>query len=597
MATTRIKEKISTLVSSQLPEFVRTDYTTFVAFLEAYYEFLEQDSNAQELLQNIRSYQDVDRTISSFIEYFIKQYCNDIPRGVLYNKKALVKNIQDLYVNKGNEKSYKLLFQILYNKEAEVYYPYQQVLRASDGKWKQRVSVFIRVLVGDATNIVGKNVVVSSSTTKYPAYINSCKNTSNSLGVSGDIFEYFIEGNKSVPINIGDIVEYENFRGEVVGVPTSITIVSGGSGFKKGDILPLTSGLGNGAKLKITKVSTTGAILNAQFISFGIGYTNSFYNFFSPTGISEISSTFTYTGGVATIRDGLNGFVERGVITSPSYNNTNYFAEDYSGEILREFYSSTSSSGSGTSGYESTGSSSDAVIFVQIGAKTTYPGYYENIDGFLSDAIYLEDRDYYQPFSYVLKVDERLYEYKKAVLDILHPAGTKLFGDLALSNNIDLSTEITAILRFLTSNFQDIVSNVLDSNSKFIGKNLSDSAGTEEADSKLIIKPLTESIEISEELTRLLSRPVTDIIDAPTDSESKVFNKNLNETGAYAIDYFLEDYVTPSDFVVIEESASIAVINNLSDSTSTADNGSVLIANYADGSYFAEDYVGDTTVF
>ena len=117
MPTTRIKEKLSTLVSSQLPEFIQSDYTTFKAFLEAYYEFLEQDQNAQELLQNARSYNDIDRTVSSFVEYFLKQYCDDIPRDVLYNKKALVKNIQDLYNSKGSEKSYKLLFRILYNKD------------------------------------------------------------------------------------------------------------------------------------------------------------------------------------------------------------------------------------------------------------------------------------------------------------------------------------------------------------------------------------------------------------------------------------------------------------------------------------------------
>ena len=34
--------KISNLVRNQVPEFVREEYPTFVAFLQAYYEFLEQ---------------------------------------------------------------------------------------------------------------------------------------------------------------------------------------------------------------------------------------------------------------------------------------------------------------------------------------------------------------------------------------------------------------------------------------------------------------------------------------------------------------------------------------------------------------------------
>jgi hypothetical protein len=62
MATTRIKEKISTLVNSQLPEFIRSDYTTFVTFIESYYKFLEQDQGALEIVQNARSYNDIDTT-------------------------------------------------------------------------------------------------------------------------------------------------------------------------------------------------------------------------------------------------------------------------------------------------------------------------------------------------------------------------------------------------------------------------------------------------------------------------------------------------------------------------------------------------------
>ena len=34
MSTTRIKEKISKLVSGHVPEFIKSDYTTFVSFIE-----------------------------------------------------------------------------------------------------------------------------------------------------------------------------------------------------------------------------------------------------------------------------------------------------------------------------------------------------------------------------------------------------------------------------------------------------------------------------------------------------------------------------------------------------------------------------------
>ena len=296
MPTTRITEKLSTLVASQLPEFIQSDFTTFKTFLEAYYEFLEQDQNAQELLQNSRSYSDIDRTIDSFIEYFLKQYSNDIPRDVLYNKKALVKNIQDLYVNRGNEKSYKLLFRILFNKDVEVFYPFTQVLKTSDGKWIQRSSFFMRTLVGSGTTVVNNNVIVESSTSKYPVLIKSRKLAFSVAGASSIIHEYFFDNSKNIPIEVGNIIEYEGFKGEVVGAPVSATVTSPGTGFKVGDILPLTSGQGSSAKLKVTKVNSTGGILNVQFINFGIGYTGDFYNFFSAS-LGTVSPTaFSFTG-------------------------------------------------------------------------------------------------------------------------------------------------------------------------------------------------------------------------------------------------------------------------------------------------------------
>ena len=36
--------KISTVVSNQLPDFIKSDHPTFIAFVKAYYEYLEQSN-------------------------------------------------------------------------------------------------------------------------------------------------------------------------------------------------------------------------------------------------------------------------------------------------------------------------------------------------------------------------------------------------------------------------------------------------------------------------------------------------------------------------------------------------------------------------
>ena len=59
----------------------------------------------------------------------------------------------------------------------------------------------------------------------------------------------------------------------------------------------------------------------------------------------------------------------------------------------------------------------------------TYPGRYLNDDGFLSAYNFLEDRDYYQNFSYVIRMNQSIDTYRKYLKDLLHPAGMKLFGE------------------------------------------------------------------------------------------------------------------------------------------------------------------------
>lgn len=156
MPTTRIKEKISALVSSQLPEFIQSDFPTFVSFIEAYYRFLEQDQGALELVQNARSYNDIDSTVDSFVEYFVQTYAPNIPFKLLVDQKLLIKKIKSLYEAKGSELSFKLLFRILFNSDVSVVYPYENVLRVSGGKWEQKFSLRLETVSGNRNAIIDR---------------------------------------------------------------------------------------------------------------------------------------------------------------------------------------------------------------------------------------------------------------------------------------------------------------------------------------------------------------------------------------------------------------------------------------------------------
>ena len=63
----------------------------------------------------------------------------------------------------------------------------------------------------------------------------------------------------------------------------------------------------------------------------------------------------------------------------------------------------------------------------------TYPkGLFTTADGFLSDRKFIQDSYYYQQFSYVLKTGKNVSDWKNAFTRLIHPAGFKFFGEIAI---------------------------------------------------------------------------------------------------------------------------------------------------------------------
>jgi hypothetical protein len=132
--------KTSILVAQQVPEYINDEYPLFISFLEAYYEFMEEAQGIQKndvltLSKNMRYVSDVDASIGAFEKSFFNNFASLIPRDVEVNKETLIKNVLPLYISRGNEKSFKLLFRLLFNDEVDVILPKNNVLRISDGKW------------------------------------------------------------------------------------------------------------------------------------------------------------------------------------------------------------------------------------------------------------------------------------------------------------------------------------------------------------------------------------------------------------------------------------------------------------------------------
>ena len=152
----------SILINRQVPEFVREEHPLFITFLEAYYEYLEQKQTGQlndltQKAKDLRYLSDVDYSLNEFEDSFFNTYASLLPKDVSVDKEFLIKNVLPLYLAKGNEASFKLLFRMLFNDEVDILQPRNNVLRASDGKWTVdhilRIETDIRsVYTGNGSN-------------------------------------------------------------------------------------------------------------------------------------------------------------------------------------------------------------------------------------------------------------------------------------------------------------------------------------------------------------------------------------------------------------------------------------------------------------
>jgi hypothetical protein len=250
-----IEKQLSIAIENQFPEFVKTDGPNLIAFAKAYFEYLEQSGNALETNRNLLDYQDLDNTLTTYLQYFQRELMADIPENMLTDKRLLLKRIKDLYTSKGSQKSYDLLFRILYNQDIDFYYPGEDILRASDGRWVKDSILNVIIINGQATDFTSQKV--TGSTSGATATVENVVTTiSSGLEVTElnitSVVGTFIDG-ETVTIESGSSAEVFN----TIGPLSDVTITRGGKGHVVGDSVTFSSATGQGAQGTVAEVSDT----------------------------------------------------------------------------------------------------------------------------------------------------------------------------------------------------------------------------------------------------------------------------------------------------------------------------------------------------
>jgi hypothetical protein len=249
-----VEKKISSFIESQFPQFYLEEGTNFIAFVKAYYQWMESEGGAIYGARNIFDFRDIDNTpdtmpwndssLNGFLEHFQRKYLYSIPFSVIINKRFLLKHILDVYRSKGTIQCYKLLFRLIYNEDVDVYLPGVDVLRLSDGKWFE--PKYLEVSDSAiSSQFVGNRIIGLSSTTTATVENYSREpineNIINTLSLSSILPKgaSFIIGERLITINDQNNGTILDLAPTIIGSLDSLNMVNGGQDYQVGDVIKI----------------------------------------------------------------------------------------------------------------------------------------------------------------------------------------------------------------------------------------------------------------------------------------------------------------------------------------------------------------------
>ena len=338
-----IEKRISSLIQSQFPSFYQEEGENFIAFVKAYYEWLEnsgtyinysgntvtqyiasnndiievtadqlanstymssitqyQPINANPLYHSRRlpDYRDIDSTTDDFIVHFKEKYLKNIQFDTATNKKLLVKNSLDLYRAKGTERAVDLFFKLVYGTAAEVRYPAEKIFRLSDGVYEMPEYLEIGYSIYNI-DYVGKQIVGQLSGAKafVEKYIRrrAGKGFVNLLYISGRQGNF--RNGEVIGLNINNQPIFDvSKRSKLIGSVKRVTVQTRGRDFAIGDIVRFTnSDRGLGGLARVESISSQTGLVDFIFEDGGYGYTLSADSIVSEKvlNLNEVIADFT----------------------------------------------------------------------------------------------------------------------------------------------------------------------------------------------------------------------------------------------------------------------------------------------------------------
>ena len=277
-------------------------------------------------------------------------------------------------------------------------------------------------LPGSLTNI---SFLVNKKPNVNTLLANSMKYWS--YGPCGPIISCAIVNPGSGYVSIPSVSVLSNTSVRSLGMLGRMDIIAGGQGYAEGDVITFDNPYGTygvGGNAQVSVVDSNGSILQVNFFAEpgmppgGMGYRE---DALPTANIHTANGNGAIIQVSACIADGASLNAQSNVIGSIAS------LKIISGGLGYHFppIIDLSTQGDGTA---------QAYANIVTGIYT-YPGRYLDQAGQPSSPYKLQNRDYYQNYSYVVQISESINNYRKALYDLVHPAGLKVYGEYLHEDN------------------------------------------------------------------------------------------------------------------------------------------------------------------
>lgn len=445
---------LSALLEQFVPDHIRENYPHFIDFVQAYFNYLEE-SNLSGYYQNTLPQQrDIKTQEQEFLARIQKEIGLFVPQEYAVQPSIFYDRIADLWRSKGSEEAIKTFFRLFLDDAVEIYYPWAQVLKPSDGRWIVEDKLRVVMISGDANDFTGKTIQQLGSDTT--ARVDRVDRRVYSDGIIHELT--LVKGTQTNEFDpLERIIADGGLEAEIYRSLADIQILTGGTGYQRGDRIRVDGFEGFTFTAYVSGVDEVdGSITDVRISNYGAGNTpdivlnsdNPPEFYFEDFLLYRTSDGFQV--GPSEKIGNITAFLRDTRIQLPVIDNEIIVEGRVEQTIIplddlklvipgRTVDTEISVDVTFTSPvFEiDTANGSGARFLLSFGAVVTTPGFYEGVRGQLSESIVLQDSRFYQKFSYEVSTNYSTRKWIDALKRTVHPGGTEVFGNIRIKEILD----------------------------------------------------------------------------------------------------------------------------------------------------------------